>query len=104
MTTMTKSNNRNLKKFVQTLRVSLQSLNPSKNNEPQNATKDSQPHYPKFAYLAGELSAFTLSMDTFIILLKEGTVIKYKPGNAPGFYKWLVDNNVRCLDDTDSDD
>lgn len=50
-----------------------------------------------FPYNAEELSAFILSIDTFIISLKNGQVVKHATSETEPFYEWLVANNVRDI-------
>ena len=50
-----------------------------------------------FPYSAEELSAFILSIDTFIISLKNGQVVKHATEDTLPFYEWLVSNNVRDI-------
>jgi sRNA-binding regulator protein Hfq len=50
-----------------------------------------------FPYNAEELSAFILSIDTFIISLKNGQVVKHATEETEPFYNWLVSNNVRDI-------
>ncbi|MCD6062579.1 MAG: Uncharacterized protein K0R82_490 [Flavipsychrobacter sp.] len=50
-----------------------------------------------FPYPAEELSAFILSIDTFIISLKSGQVVKHATKDIESFYQWLVVNNVRDI-------
>ena len=50
-----------------------------------------------FPYRPEELSAFILSIDTFIISLKTGQVIKHATKEIQPFYEWLVVNNVRDI-------
>jgi hypothetical protein len=50
-----------------------------------------------FPYRADELSAFILSIDTFIISLKSGQVVKHATKDIEPFYRWLVVNNVRDI-------
>lgn len=49
----------------------------------------------QFSHEAKELSAFTFSLDTFIISLKNGKVVKHMPDNVKAFREWLEKNNVR---------
>ncbi len=44
---------------------------------------------------ANELSAFLFTVDTFILSLKDGSIIQFKPDNAESFRNWLVSNKVR---------
>lgn len=44
---------------------------------------------------ANELSAFLFTIDTFILSLKDGSIIQFKPDNAEAFRNWLVLNKVR---------
>lgn len=50
-----------------------------------------------FPYKADELSAFLLSIDTFIISLKNGQIVKFVTTETTAFYNWLVKNNVRDI-------
>ena len=51
--------------------------------------------YPKFNHEAAELSAFLFTIDTFILSLKDGRIVHFKPDNAEAFHDWLVLNRVR---------
>lgn len=53
--------------------------------------------YPEFDYPASSLSAFTLCIDVFIISLKNGQVIRFKPDNIIRFTEWLNKNAVRDI-------
>lgn len=53
--------------------------------------------YPGFEYQASELSAFILSIDTFIISLKNGRITHFCPGETEEFKKWLNANSVRDI-------
>jgi hypothetical protein len=48
-----------------------------------------------FPYSAEELSAFSLSMGTFIILLKNQQIVRYRCEDTASFTSWLEQNNVR---------
>jgi hypothetical protein len=50
-----------------------------------------------FPYKAEELSAFLLSIDTFIISLKNGQVVKHATDDTKPFYDWLVEHDVRDI-------
>jgi hypothetical protein len=50
-----------------------------------------------FPYNAEDLSAFILSIDTFIISLKTGQVVKHATKDIEPFYQWLLANNVRDI-------
>jgi hypothetical protein len=88
-----------LKNSVKLIRDALRLIKPGKKNKSGNESKITKLSYPKFAYTANELSAFTFSFDTFTILLKEGGVINYKPENVNKFRQWLIDNNVRDINE-----
>jgi hypothetical protein len=49
----------------------------------------------KFSYTAEELRSYILSVDTFIVTLKSGRIVQYRPPSIAGFRRWLLDNNVR---------
>lgn len=53
--------------------------------------------YPAFTFPATELSAFAVSVDFFIISLKNGKIIHFTPDNALTFYDWLVAHGVRDI-------
>ncbi len=53
--------------------------------------------YPGFAFDASVLSAYILTLDTFIISLKNGEVINYVPDDADKFEHWLLENEVRNI-------
>lgn len=55
--------------------------------------------YPGFTYPGNELSAYTFTVDTFIISLKNGNVINHKPDDADKFRLWLADNKIRNIAD-----
>lgn len=53
--------------------------------------------YPGFNFDASQLSAFALSVDTFIIALKNGNIVHHSPKDIEHFKKWLVQNRVRDI-------
>ncbi|MBN8784278.1 MAG: hypothetical protein J0G98_14560 [Terrimonas ferruginea] len=53
--------------------------------------------YPAFNIPAAELSAFTVSIDLFIISLKNGELIRFTPDDVGRFYDWLISHNVRDI-------
>lgn len=64
----------------------------------RKSVKKQKINFPGFSYLACELSAFTYSVGTFILLLTDGGVINYNPDNAHRFHKWLSENDIRDLE------
>lgn len=54
-------------------------------------------NYPKFEYKAVELSAFSFCIDTFVISLKNGSIIHFVAEDAPGFKAWLIKHGVRDI-------
>lgn len=52
-------------------------------------------NYPALNIPASELSAFAVTIDFFIISLKNGELIHFTPDNAENFYNWLVAHGVR---------
>lgn len=54
-------------------------------------------NYPDFNYSAVELSAFTLTIDTFIISLKNGQLTHFIPKDAGAFCQWLLANHIRDI-------
>ncbi|RDC55352.1 hypothetical protein DU508_17415 [Pedobacter chinensis] len=51
--------------------------------------------YPDFDYTASQLSAFSLCIDIFIISLKNGEIVKFKPNDIAHFKEWLNHFKVR---------
>ncbi len=51
--------------------------------------------YPGFNHIAGNISAFLLCIDIFIILLKDDSIIQFVADNKEQFRHWLLENNVR---------
>ncbi|MDV3559506.1 hypothetical protein CMU69_08140 [Elizabethkingia anophelis] len=51
--------------------------------------------YPNFDYPASHLSAFSLCIDIFIISLKNGEIVKFKPDDIANFKEWLDRFKVR---------
>ncbi|RYE25634.1 MAG: hypothetical protein EOP51_03365 [Sphingobacteriales bacterium] len=49
----------------------------------------------QFSYQAEELRSFILSVDTFILTLKTGRTVHYRPNSIGMFLRWLLENNVR---------
>lgn len=57
--------------------------------------------YPDFDHPASQLSAFSLCIHVFIISLKNGEIVRFKPNDIGHFKKWLYTFKVRdiALDD-----
>lgn len=53
--------------------------------------------YPEFDYPASHLSAFSLCIDVFIISLKSGEIVRFKPHEIAHFKEWLSRFNVRDI-------
>lgn len=53
--------------------------------------------YPGFDYPATELSAFTFSIDFFIVALINGKTVKFVPEDPADFERWLVCHRVRDI-------
>mgnify|MGYP007089894528 CR=1 FL=1 len=53
--------------------------------------------YPEFDYPASHLSAFTFCIDVFIISLKNGEIVRFKPHEIAPFKEWLVRFKVRDI-------
>lgn len=53
--------------------------------------------YPKFDHEAKELSAFSFSIDTFIISLKNGQIVHFIADDVQQFKAWLIKNGVRDI-------
>lgn len=53
--------------------------------------------YPDFDHSASQLSAFSLCIDIFIISLKNGEIVKFKPDDISHFKEWLNRFNVRDI-------
>lgn len=50
-----------------------------------------------FPYTPEELSAYAETFGTFVISLKDGSVVKHDPKNADEFEQWLSTHNVRNI-------
>lgn len=48
-----------------------------------------------FPYQATELSAFAVTMGTFVISLKNGEIVHHTPEDESAFYSWLQEFEVR---------
>ncbi|WP_026712949.1 hypothetical protein [Flavobacterium daejeonense] len=57
--------------------------------------------YPDFDHPASQLSAFSLCIDAFIISLKTGEIVKFKPTEIAHFKEWLNLVNVRDIEVND---
>ncbi|MBS1586524.1 MAG: hypothetical protein JSS82_13365 [Bacteroidetes bacterium] len=53
--------------------------------------------FPDFGYPAAELSAYTFTIDTFIISLKNGRLTHFIPKDIEAFTAWLTNNSVRDI-------
>lgn len=53
--------------------------------------------YPNFDHEAKELSAFSFSIDTFIISLKNGQIVHFIAYDVQHFKAWLIENGVRDI-------
>lgn len=53
--------------------------------------------YPEFDHPASQLSAFSLCIDVFIISLKNGEIVKFKPNDIAHFKEWLNRFKVRDI-------
>ncbi|MCA6441086.1 MULTISPECIES: hypothetical protein [unclassified Arcicella] len=54
--------------------------------------------YPEFGYPVSHLSAFSLCIDTYIISLKNGKIVRFKPDETDHFREWLNCYNVRDIE------
>ncbi|GAA0886474.1 hypothetical protein GCM10009120_50730 [Sphingobacterium siyangense subsp. cladoniae] len=53
--------------------------------------------YPDFDHPASQLSAFSLCIDVFIISLKNGDIVRFKPDEIAHFKEWLYRFEVRDI-------
>lgn len=51
--------------------------------------------YQGFTYHHQELSAFAVTLDTFVISLKSGNIVHHVPDHHDNFLSWLRAGNVR---------
>lgn len=58
-------------------------------------------NYPGFNYKAVDLSAFSFSIDTFVISLKNGRIIHFVAEDINAFKKWLEKHGIRDIDQND---
>lgn len=54
-------------------------------------------NYPGFSHVATELSAFSFSIDTFTISLKNGEIIHFIAHDVQHFKAWLSKHGVRDI-------
>lgn len=52
-------------------------------------------HFPDFKHRVEEISAYLYVHCTFIIALKNGTVIRYTTSEWRAFDAWLKEHNIR---------
>ena len=55
------------------------------------------PLFPGFKHCAEELSAFHLSLNSFVMSLKTGEIIRFVPEDTASFLQWLLDNHVKDI-------
>lgn len=51
----------------------------------------------EFPYKPEELSAYAETFGTYVISLKNGSVVNYDPKDAKSFEEWLQQHNVRNI-------
>ncbi len=51
--------------------------------------------FPGFDQPASNLSAFLFCLDTFIISLRGGSIVKFSTNNVSEFKQWLIEHKVR---------
>lgn len=56
-------------------------------------------HFENLPYRADELSAYVFSIDTFVIGLKNGKVVRYVAEDPEAFIAWLSEIGVRNIND-----
>ena len=54
-------------------------------------------YYPNLAYPASQLSAYSLSIDLFVISLKTEEIIRFKPDDVQKFKQWLEKFKIRDI-------
>lgn len=57
--------------------------------------QDRNQSFPGFDQPASNLSAFLFCLDTFIISLRGGSIVKFSTNNVLEFKRWLIENKVR---------
>jgi hypothetical protein len=53
--------------------------------------------YPGFSHAATELSAYTFSIDFFIVGLINGETVHFVPEDPAAFEQWLISHKVRDI-------
>ncbi len=56
-------------------------------------------YYPDLAYPASQLSAYSLSIDLFVISLKTEEIIRFKPDDVEQFKLWLEKFKIRDINE-----
>lgn len=54
-------------------------------------------YYPDLDYPASQLSAYSFSLDLFVISLKTEEVIRFKPDDVEQFKLWLEKYGIRDI-------
>ncbi len=63
---------------------------------------ENKANYPGFEHAASKLSAFILSIDVFIISLKDGSIANFVPKDAEDFREWLLIHKARDIKNDDT--
>lgn len=64
-------------------------------------SKATESNYPGFNYKVTDLSAYSFSIDTFIISLKNGGIVHFIAEDANDFKIWLSQYGVRDINKDD---
>lgn len=53
--------------------------------------------FPGFNHSPNELSAFHLSLNSFVLSLKNGKLIRFAPEDTEAFLHWLKKNRIKDI-------
>lgn len=60
-----------------------------------NKKETTNPTFPNFAYPAQDISAFHLSLNSFVLSLKTGELVRFAPKDTDAFLLWLKNNRIK---------
>lgn len=63
----------------------------------QGKKKPEPSTYPDFIYPAENISAFHLSLNSFVLSLKNGEIVRFAPKDTEAFLLWLKSHHVKDI-------
>ena len=59
-------------------------------------------HFPNFEYSASEIFKYLNVFVNFVLILKNGNIVKFTTDDEGAFKKWLDDNGVQNMREEDN--